>query len=247
MAVNNTHTHYIGYMKKFNEWLKALNESITFKIADTSDDQQDIDLPEAIFNLNLRVKKMFSGTFDATNTTAATLPQVDQVITYDGDYFSNGREEINFYAGFVPELSRKKILDAILYLLNEFNMKQNGPIRSDISRLYKNIMVYRIPVIVQNNKDPAPELNVGSGNAKELFKLLGIKMEGWGSINVADLNIRLNQLTDFEKQMALRADDIGKGFVSFGLTERQLEMYLERLEKMVVWAMKHGYDTISYS
>jgi len=234
-------------MKKFNEWLKALNESITFSIADTSDDQQDIDLPAAVGNLARRVKEMFSGTFDATNTTAAILPQVDEVITYDGDYWSNGREEINFYAGFIPEVSRKKILDAILYLLNEFNMTQNGPVRSDISRIYKNVMVYRIPVIVRNNADPAPELNVSSGNAEELFKLLGIKIEGWGSINVADLNIRLNQLTDFDKQMALRADDIGERSVSFGLTESQLERYLQSLEKMVAWAMKHGYDIIHYA
>lgn len=234
-------------MKKFNEWLKVLNESITLRI-DTSDDQQDIDLPSAVSNLARRLKTMFSSIFDATNTTAATLPQVEEVITYDGDYWSNGREEINFYAGFVPEVSRKKILDAILYLLTEFNMALNGTVRSDISRLYKNknIMVYRIPVVVRNNVDPAPELNIGTGNAGELFKLLGIKIAGWGNINVADLNIRLNQLTDFDKQMALRADDRGERFVSFGLTEDQLERYLQGLEKMVAWAMKHGYDTIHY-
>lgn len=230
-------------MKRFNEWLKNLNESITFKIADLSEDQEDVNFPDLTVKLAKKTKEMFPDLFSDTGKSFY------DIVTYDGNYFTNGTEEINFYAGFFPESQRKKVLDAILYLLREFNMKQSGPVRSDFSRMHENIITYRIPVISQNNTNPAPEINIASANAAELLKLLGIDSRyGYGSISVADLNIKLNQLTDmdFEKQMALRAVDKGRNFISFGLTESQLERYLKVLKSMVDWALKNNYDTIHY-
>ena len=224
-------------MKTFLEWL--LNESVTFQVADISSDQRNEDLTTLSARLAEKTKKMFSNEFSVTKMPFYEL------ITFDGDYFSTGREELNFYAGFFPEESRKKILDAILYLLSEFNMKLNGVVRMDQSRAY-NTLVYRIPVISSNNTDPAPELNVANTNAREILNMLNIGGDLCGSISVHELNMKLSTITDFHKGMSLRATEKGSNFVSYGLDMKQLERYIDVLEKMVQWALKNNYDTISY-
>ena len=224
-------------MKTFLEWL--LNESVTFQVADISSDQRNEDLTTLSARLAEKTKKMFSNEFSVTKMPFYEL------ITFDGDYFSTGREELNFYAGFFPEESRKKILDAILYLLSEFNMKLNGVVRMDQSRAY-NTLVYRIPVISSNNTDPAPELNVANTNAREILNMLNIGGDLCGSISVHELNMKLSTITDFHKGMSLRATEKGSNFVSYGLDMNQLERYIDVLEKMVGWALKNNYDTISY-
>lgn len=224
-------------MKNFYEWL--LNESVTFQIADISSDRKDVDITTLSANLAEKVKKMFLDAFSFTR-----LPFYE-IITYDGDYFSDGKEEINFYAGFFPEVYHQKILDAILYLLPEFNMKQNGPVRSDTSRIH-NKLVYRIPVVVRNNTNPAPELNVANANAREILNMLNIGGDLCGTINVRDLSMKLASLTDFHKDMSLRATEKGSNYISYGLDKHQLNRYIDILEKMVDWALKNNYDTISY-
>ena len=61
-----------------------------------------------------------------------------------------------------------------------------------------------------------------------------------------DLNMKLGMLTDFHKGMSLRATEKGSNYVSFGLDMKQLERYIDTLEKMAAWALKNNYDTISY-
>lgn len=226
-------------MKKFLEWLSDLNESVTFQVSDINSDQKNEDITTLSAKLAEKAKKMFNDEFSATN-----LPFFE-LITFDGDYFSNGKEEINFYAGFFPEESRKKILDAILYLLPEFNMKLNGVVKSGRSGAY-NTLVYRIPVVVSNNINPAPELNVANANAREILNMLNIHGDLCGSISVNELSMKLSSLTDFHKDMSLRAPERGSNYISYGLDKNQLERYINTLEKMVAWALKNNYDTISY-
>jgi hypothetical protein len=224
-------------MKTFMEWL---NESVTFQVADISSNQRTEDLTTLSAKLGEKTRKMFDSEFSSTGMSFYDL------ITYDGDYFSNGKEEINFYAGFFPVESRKKILDAILYLLPECSMKQAGRVREDVSRTF-NTLVYRIPVLVSPNIDPAPELNVANANAVEILKMLNINdVDLCGSISVRDLNMKLGMLTDFHKGMSLRATEKGSNYVSYGLDMKQLERYIDTLEKMAAWALKNNYDTISY-
>jgi len=228
-------------MKKFYEWF--LNESVTFQVSDISSDQQTEDCHGLCWKLASKVRQMFLDDF----SVAFESSRIDfyDLITPDGDYYSNGSEEINFYAGYFPEGSRKKILDAIVYLLPEFNMKLNGTVRSDTSSM-RNIMVYRIPVISSNNSDPAPELNVSNANAVEILNMLNIGGDLCGSISVRELNMKLSTITDFHKGMSLRSTEKGSNFVSYGLDMKQLERYVDSLEKMVAWALKNNYDTISY-
>jgi hypothetical protein len=234
-------------MKKFNEWLESLNETVSFQVSGIDKSQEDADLHFLCYHLKDKIYSMFSKEFEAAGFDKYN----SDLIEPDGDFYGEERkEEINFYSGMIPEEYRDKMLKALLYLLPEFRMKQNGPVRKDVSRL-KKVEVHRIPVSVTPVDDPAPQINIADANAAEIFKLLGMRKEGWGEINVADLNIRLAKITDFEKQMALRADQsadqsFGR-MVSFGLTEERLEHYLQMLEKMAAWALKHGYDTISYN
>lgn len=228
-------------MKKFTEWL--LNESVTFQVADISSDQQNEDFHSLCWKLASKVRQMFPDDF----SVAFESSKIDShdLITPDGSYYSGGNEEINFYAGYFPEGSRKKILDAILYLLPEFNMKLNGIVKSDVSSVH-NSVVYRIPIISSNNTDPAPELNVANANAREILNMLNIGGDLCGSISVNELNMKLGTITDFHKGMSLRATEKSSNFVSYGLDMKQLERYIDVLEKMVAWALKNDYDTISY-
>jgi hypothetical protein len=228
-------------MKRFTEWLLDLNESVTFQVADIKDSQRSEDLHSLCWKLSSKVMHMFREEF-------AAISNVDfyDLITPDGSYYGDGKEEINFYAGYFPEDSRLKILEAIKYLLPEFGIKLNGQIRQDKSAM-RNVLVYRIPVVTIPNKDPAPELNVANANAVEILKMLNIN-DGdlCGSISVSDLNMKLGMLTDFHKGMALRAAERGSNYVSFGISSGQLDRYIEVLEKMVRWALDNHYDTISY-
>jgi hypothetical protein len=227
-------------MKRFTEWLDDLTESVTFQISDIQSDQKNEDLHSLSWKLASRVRKMFPEEFESIKLDFYDL------ITPDGDYYGPNRtEEINYYAGFFPEESRKKILDAILYLLSEFNIKLNGSVRKDDSRVYKKT-VYRIPVMHVPNKNPAPELNIANGNARELLNMLNIHGDLCGNISVQELNMKLSTITDFHKNMTTRAPEIKSNFVSHGLSVNQLERYIDTLEKMIQWALKNNYDTISY-
>jgi hypothetical protein len=223
----------------FYKFSQLLKESVTFQIADLNDNQKNEDITTLSAKLAEKTKKMFYSEFQATKMPFYEL------ITYDGDYFLNGKEEINFYAGFFPENIREKILNAILYLLNEFNMKQNGPVQSNTSKIH-DTLVYRIPVISHNNIDPALELNVANANAREILNMLNIQGDLCGTIDVRELNIKLASLTDFHKDMSLRATEKGSNFIAYGLDNKQLNRYIDTLEKMTQWAIKNNYDTISY-
>ena len=227
-------------MITFKEWLNNLNESVTFQVADIQSDQKNEELHSLSWKLASRVRKMFPKEFESLKLDFYDL------ITPDGDYYgSNRTEEINYYAGFFSEESRKKILDAILYLLPEFNIKLNGPVRKDESRVYKKT-VYRIPVMHVPNKNPAPELNIANGNARELLNMLNIHGDLCGSISIQELNMKLSTITDFHKNMTTRSPEIKSNFISHGLSINQLERYIDVLEKMMQWAIKNNYDTISY-
>lgn len=228
-------------MKNFYEWL--LNESITFQVADIGSDQKSEDFHSLCWNLSFKIYDMFKDDFKIAYESSKMSPY--ELVTPDGDYYSGGSEVINFYAGYFPESSRKKILDAILYLLSEFNMKLNKVVRSENSNMH-NVLVYRIPVISSNNTDPAPELNVANTNAREILNMLNISGDLCGSVSVHELNMKLSTITDFHKGMSLRATEKGSNVVSYGLNMNQLERYIDVLEKMVQWALKNNYDTISY-
>lgn len=228
-------------MKNFYEWL--LNEGITFQVADIGSDQKNEDFHSLCWNLASRIRKMFVS--DLENASVSSRMDFYDLITPDGDYYSGGSEVINFYAGYFPMESRKKILDAILYLLPEFKMKLNGVVKSENSAAH-NTLVYRIPVISSNNIDPAPSLDLSSANARELLNMLNIGGDLCGSVSVHELNMKLGAITDFHKDMSLRATEKGSNFVSYGLDSNQLERYIDVLEKMVGWALKNNYDTISY-
>ena len=231
-------------MKKFTEWLSNLNESVTFKVDNIEPNQIKEDLHSLSWKLAFQIRKMFIKEFEQTFESSKL--DAYELITPDGDYYGPDRkEEINYYAGFFPEESRKKILDAILYLLPEFNIKLNGTVKEDQSKTYKKIM-YRIPVITIPNKNPAPELNMASGNARELLNMLNINGDLCGSISVHELNMKLNGLTDFHKNMAMTAPQVKSNFISYGLRIEQIERYISILEQMVQWALKNNYDTISY-
>jgi hypothetical protein len=228
-------------MKTFNEWLLDLNESITFQVADIKDDQKLEDLHSLCWKLSFKVYDMFKNDFQIVFKSSQISPY--DLITPDGDYYSSGKEVINFYGGYFGE-SAGKILDAIKYLLLEFNMKLSGTVKQEMST--RNVMVYRIPVVVVANSNPAPELNVANENAREILNMLNISGDLCGSIDVRELNMKLSTITDFHKGMMVRAPEVGSNFIHFGLGEHQIERYVKVLQSIVDWALKNNYDTISY-
>lgn len=245
-------------MRTFNEWLYDLNESITFQIADiSSQERMGDDFPNIVNELAKKLRQqMFVDDFTAA--TEASGLSYYQLIEMSDNYFSNPDQlEIHFWAGFFPEPSRKKILDAILYLLPEFHLELKNTVQSKQLANYnaenkygrKSVLVYEIPVgILQNTAQAAPSVNVASANAHELLKMLNLDTGyEYGTINVHDLSIRLASLTDFHKDMATRSPETSANFIGFGLDQNQLQRYINDLEKMVQWAMSNNYDTISYS
>lgn len=230
-------------MKTFNEWLSNLNETVTFRVSNIDKSQVKKDLHFLTSDLALEMSESFPQEF--SYATQQSGQYYGDLITPDGDYYSEGKEEINFYSGFFPEESRKKMLQAILYMLPEHRMKLNGSVREDNSRL-NQVSVYRIPVAVGAQKNPAPELNVASQNAREILKMLNIHGDLCGDIDVRELNMKLNMITDFHKRMTDRAPEIDHNFINFGLSIDQIERYIQTLQSIVDWALHNNYDTISY-
>ena len=76
--------------------------------------------------------------------------------------------------------------------------------------------------------------------------MLNIHGDLCGSISIQELNMKLSTITDFHKNMTIRAPDIKSNFISYGLNTDKIERYIDTLEKMVQWALKNNYDTISY-
>ena len=237
-------------MKNFYEWLLSLNETVTFEISDLEEERMELDLHSLCRKLFYKIEEKFPKEFKEARTKAGKFQE--DIITADGDYYGYGKEIINVYTGLFPEESRLKILKAVLYFLPEFGIHPNGEMKKDTSNIMKGIEVYRMPVKVKKNENPAQQLNMSNRNARQLFKMLKIDLEDenlLGSISVAELNMKLNQVTDFDINMAIipTVQDQGRsGSVDVGLTEDQIKGYLKNLEEMVAWAFKNNYDTISF-
>ena len=218
-------------MKTFLEWL--LNETATFAVKGT-DLPQNLD--KAVFNLAADVANKFPASFQSGSFF--------NDIALDG-LATGDQGVINFYSHGKPDAD--KILKAIPYLVGEHGMKVTGPIKKDVSASRDGEPVYRMPVSLERQiTDIPPELNVAEENAAELLNMLNINSASgiYGDINVRDLAMKLSAATDFHTQMTARApQDNGNNYVA-GLSQEQLQRYLDTLEKMVQWAIKNDYDTL---
>lgn len=221
-------------MKTFLEWLQSLNESATFAVKGT-------DLPE---NLDKAV-------FLLANDVATKFPASFQNgsffhdIALDGLATGGDQGVINFYSHGKPDAD--KILKAIPYLIGEHGMKMIGPVKKDVSASRDGEPVYRIPVSLERQtSDIPPELNVAEENAMELLDMLNINSASgiYGDIDVRELAMKLSTATDFHTQMTARAPQDDSNYYVAGLSQEQLQRYLDVLEKMVQWAIKNDYDTI---
>lgn len=220
-------------MKTFLEWL--LGESATFAIKGTESPKN---LDYAVYSLANDVARKFPASF--TNRSPF------EEIALDGLATGQDHGVINFYSHEKPDA--EKILKAIPYLAGEHGMKITGPIKQDISGSRDGQTVYRIPVSFENKTaDPPPELNVAEANARELLAMLNLYNPSVGlysDLDVRELAMKLSTATDFHTQMTARAPEEEGNFYSGGLSQEQLQRYLDTLESMVQWAIKNDYDTI---
>jgi hypothetical protein len=162
---------------------------------------------------------------------------------------------LNFYAGDLSAYIVKKAVATIQYFAKEHQAQVTGPVQQDISRMFK-VPVYRIPVkLAKMTEDRPPEMNVSNANAaiilQDLLNQPSENVDG-GSISARELLMKLGSVSDFSKQMTMKApsQEVGKRGAAFydgGVSEQQIERYLFTLEKMARWAIEHNYDEIVWS
>ena len=234
-------------MRFFLEWVKSINESITFSVKGF----QAKTVPN-LFYLGYDINSKLGRTFGDKYYEGFPHNRFD----IDGTDTDLTEGIMNFYAGGLSEDMLQKILKAIPYFVEERGGKVTGPMKLDTSRMFK-MPVYRIPTaLTNNNENKPPELNLANGNAEVLVQdILQISQDGEyyaGSIDVRELMMKLSMVSDFTKGMSLRANSVEKGekgasIYNMGLSEDQINRYLEILEQMAKWAMEHNYDQIQWA
>ena len=232
-------------MKKFVEWL--LEESVTFTVKHFR--RKSV---QNLYWLGCAIESKLSNTFGAAYHEGFKYSRFD----IDGLDTEAMDGIMNFYAGGLSEEILQKALKAIPYYLQEKGARVTGPVKKEMSNMFK-VPVYRFPVKLNDAKeDVAPELNLANGNAAVLIRdILGIaKDEDYyaGSIDVRELMMKLGMVSDFTKEMSMRAPSFEKGekgasIYSGGLSEEQINRYLEVLERMCRWAIENNYDKIQWS
>ena len=96
----------------------------------------------------------------------------------DSDNFYSNAGVLNVYIGQFLDLTRE-IVDNIRKTISETsNIKLNGDIKTEQSKSRDSVVV-RVPIVVTEPEDDAPEMNLSNHNAAELFNLLGIPFEDY--------------------------------------------------------------------
>lgn len=226
---------------EFKQWL---NESVTFTVKGHTKEQI-----ENIYYLATTIDRDLRRTLgSAYQTQKADQPRLDM----DGLDVDAQEGNLNFYAGDLSAAVIKKAVAAIQYFVKEHQAQITGPVKQDISRMFK-VPVYRIPVkLAKMTEDRPPEMNVSNANAavilQDILNQPSDDVDG-GSISARELLMKLGSVSDFAKQMTMKAPskEVGKGGATFydgGVSEQQIERYLSTLEKMARWAIEHNYDEI---
>ena len=233
-------------MKLFSEWLSTINESVTFSVSGFRAKSV-----ENLFYLGYSIENQLSQSFGPAYHEGFRHER----FTIDG-FDTDAMEGImNFYTGGLSEEMLQKALKAIPYYLQEKGVKVTGPVKQETSNMFKT-PVYRFPVKLNDSReDKPPELNVANGNAQVLVNdILGISKDGEyyaGHIDVRELMMKIGMVSDFTKEMSMRAPTHEKGtkgaeIYGGGLSSDQIQRYLDVLEQMCRWAIENNYDAIQW-
>lgn len=238
-------------MKSFLEWLN-LHESMSVYVSghEYNHDVNDLD------DLALQIKnRLINPAFSKLSPESKRLVEKGEshrhgIIVPDGDYYSNGKENLNFYtAGWGDMIP--KLLQGVRYFLDEMGVKY-GTFKTEKSGIY-NSEVVRIPILQwSKTKNNPPLLNLANDNAMLIFgTLLGMPggNDGFHDISPADLYRKVDSIdTD---ALDIHARDPyhvkpknGAEQIHFGLSGQDIQQRLDQIKKIAKWALDNHYDKI---
>ena len=232
------------YMKTFKEYV-LLQESVTFSVEGFQPSSV-----KSLEELGWAIEKQLSTTF-GSKYQLNKHPLIR--FTPDGSYYSNHNITqgiMSFYAGDLDEQTTIKCLKGIEYYLKEHGASLISPIKKEVSNMFDMpVFRFQIKLNVKNESIP-PELNIANRNAEILLKnILGIAKNNEiqiGSISARELLMKLSMVTDFTKEMSALSSSSDKNWHDNGLSLEQIEKYIKTLENMSQWAIKNGYDEITW-
>ena len=126
------------------------------------------------------------------------------ILAPDGSHYTEGKDIINFYTGGWSPQNVQKILAGIKYYLDEKKIKY-GPFAKDMSKMFSNVPVIRIPIISwKPTENIPPAVNLSNFNANLIFgDILKYpeKDGGYLDINPRDLIIKIDNLLSSKLQI----------------------------------------------
>lgn len=245
-------------MKSFQEWLVAINESVTFTVAGHDYSNQIKDLYDLGNFLSRKIIVPHMSKLSEEDLKKAQQIYPDS-ISPDLSTWQWGEEDgvLNFYTvGFEAVLP--KMLDAIKYFLDDLGI-QYGQMRTEQSGAY-NSNVIRIPILqIKKSKNAAPDVNMTNRNAQIIIRdLLQFPdpLEDIYKLPVADLLIRINNVQDYLINIHTvepysvskkNQEELKSTIFHGGLSFEQIQRHLDSLEQLALWAKANGYHEIQLS
>jgi len=242
-------------MKSFQEWLVAINESVTFTVAGHDYSNQIKDLYDLGNFLSRKIIVPHMSKLSEEDLKKAQQIYPDS-ISPDLSTWQWGEEDgvLNFYTvGFEAVLP--KMLDAIKYFLDDLGI-QYGQMRTEQSGAY-NSNVIRIPILqIKKSKNAAPDVNMTNRNAQIIIRdLLQFPdpLEDIYKLPVADLLIRINNVQDYLINIHTvepysvskkNQEELKSTIFHGGLSFEQIQRHLDSLEQLALWAKANGYHEI---
>ena len=163
---------------------------------------------------------------------------------------------INFYLNTIPENIIPNCVTEIKKVLADHNVEITGEIKQEDSKS-RNSEVIRIPIKIEPLTDAAPEMNVANVNYRILFGFLGYNetldsgripaSELVMKIPIALRNVLSSDLSDTSNVINPNGIQRGKANVYVNqIGKAKLTNYLDRLNTIAKWAIKHGYKNINF-